>query len=198
MATRIRIPSAFRRAFRSDEILTTPKNWALNLAIFRMVFLLFGAMPLALQFLRWTHAILPGVAPDMWIPFSFYRVLPIGLLANVALDRVLAIVDIVLILFGIVGFCTRSSLALATLVSLYTFGLLGILGHMDHEHHVIWFMALLAAGPSGRFFSLDALILAKQDADREEIESSFRSPTALWTLRYAWILIGLAYLLTPA
>ena len=194
MATRIRIPSAIRGAFKSDEILTTPRNWAVNLAIFRIVFLLFGAMPLALDFLRWTHTILPGIAPDMWIPFSFYRLLPIGLLGNVALGRVLAVADIVLILFGVVGYRTRSSIALATLISLYGFGLVGTLGHMDHQHHVIWFMTLLAAGPSGRFLSLDSLILAKRNADRDEIESSFRGLAALWTLRYIWVLMGLVYL----
>lgn len=194
MATRIRIPSAISCAFKSDEIFTTPRNWAFNLAIFRIVFLLFGAMPLALEFLRWTHTILPGVAPDMWILFSFYRFLPISLLGNVALGRALAVADIVLILFGIVGYRTRSSLALATLISLYEFGLAGTLGHMDHHHHVIWFMALLAAGPSGRLFSVDALILAKRNADRDEIESSFRGPAALWTLRYIWLLMGLVYL----
>jgi len=181
-------------AFRSDEILTTPRNWAVNLAIFRIVFLIFGALPLALDFLRWTHTVLPGVAPDMWILFSFYRFLPIGLLGNVALGRVLAVADIVLIVFGIVGYRTRSSIALATLVSLYGFGLTGTLGHMDHQHHVIWFMALLAAGPSGHFFSLDSLILAKRNADRRETESSFRSPPALLTLRYIWLLMGLLYL----
>jgi hypothetical protein len=196
MATRIRIPPAIRCAFRSDEILTTPRNWGVNLAIFRVVFLVFGAMPLALDFLRWTRTILPGVAPDTWIPYSFYRCLPISLLGNVALGRVLAVADIVLILFGIVGYRTRSSIALAMLISLYGFGLTGTLGHMDHQHHVIWFMALLAAGPSGRFFSLDCLVLAKRNrnADPEEIGSSSSSPVALWTLRYIWLLMGLLYL----
>jgi hypothetical protein len=194
MATRISIPSAVSRAFRSDEILTTPRDWAFNLATFRIVFLLFGAMPLALDFLRWTHTTLPGVAPDMWIPLSFYRFLPTGLLGNVALGRVLAVSDIVLIVLGIVGYRTRSSIALATFISLYGFGLAGNLGHLDHRHHVIWFMALLAAGPSGRFFSLDSLLLARRNADRGEIESSFHSPDALWTLRYIWLLMGLLYL----
>jgi hypothetical protein len=195
-ATRIRIPSAIRRAFSADEIFTTPRNWGVNLAIFRIVFLVFGAMPLALDFLRWTHTILPGVAPDMWIPFSFYRYLPIGLLGNVALGRALALADIVLILSGIVGYRTRTSIALATVISLYEFGLAGTLGHMDHQHHVIWFMALLAAGPSGRFFSLDSWILAKRNrsADREEGELSSSSSAALWTLRYIWLLMGLLYL----
>ena len=193
MATRISIPSAVSCAFRSDEILTTPRNWAFNLAIFRIVFLLFATMPLALEFLRWTQTILPGVAPNMWAPLSFYRFLPIDLLGNVAFGRVLAVADIVLIVLGIIGYRTRSSIALATLISLYGFGLAGNLGHMDHRHHVVWFMALLAAGPSGSFFSLDSLILAKRNADRREIELSFRSPAALWTLRYIWLLMGLLY-----
>ena len=32
------------------------------------------------------------------------------------------------------------------------------LGKVDHHsYHLIWFMALLAAGPSGHFLSIDAL-----------------------------------------
>jgi len=194
MAMRIRIPSAISTAFRADETLTSATGWSLNLAIFRIVFLVFGAMPLALDFLSWAHTILPGVAPGMWVPISFYRLLPINFLGNVVLGRVLAETDIVLIVFGIVGYQTRLSIALATLISSYGFGLPGNLGHMDHQHHVIWFMALLAAGPSGRRLSLDSLILAKRNAGRGQIDSSSGSVAALWTLRYTWLLMGLLYL----
>jgi len=107
------------------------------------------------------------------------------------------VADIVLIVFGIVGFCTRSSIGLATLISLYGFGLMQNLGKVDHDsHHLIWFMALLAAGPSGHFLSIDAVGRAIQNADDGDIEMSFPSPAALLTLRYTWLLMGALYLAT--
>jgi predicted DCC family thiol-disulfide oxidoreductase YuxK len=193
-ATSNRIRSAVISALKADEILTTPRGWTANLAIFRIVFLSSVAMRWALEFLSWTERILPGIPRGMWLPVSFYRLLPIGLLGNVAVARVLGVADVVLIVLGIVGFCTRWSIGLATLVSLYGFGLMENFGKIDHYHHVIWFMALLAAGPSGDFFSIDALRQAIKNADEGNVELSFPSSSALWALRYTWLMMGALYL----
>lgn len=194
MAISNRIRAAIISALNADEILTSPRGWTANLAIFRIVFLSFVALRRALEFLSWTEKILPGFPRGMWVPVSFYQLLPIGLLGNAAVARVLAVADIVLIVFGIVGFCTRSSIGLATLISLYGFGLMENLGKVDHFQHVIWFMALLAAGPSGHFFSIDALRRAIKDAFQGNVELSFPSTAALWTLRYTWLMMGALYL----
>jgi len=191
MAILDRVRSAVIRAWQADEVATSPRGWTANLAIFRIVFLSFGVLPRALLFLRWTAEILPGLPRGMWSPISFYRLLPIGVLGSVAVARVAAVADITLIVFGIVGFCTRTSIGLATLASLYGFGLMENLGKVDHyDHHVIWFMALLAAGPSGHFLSIDALRRAMKNEDRREVEPS----AALSTLRYVWLMMGILYL----
>ena len=194
MAIFSRVRSAMIRALKADEVLATPRNWTANLAIFRIIFLCFGALPMALTFLRWTENILPGITPGMWAPVSFYRLLPIGLLGNVEVAHLLAVADVVLIVLGIVGFWTRSSIGLATLVSLYGFGLMQDLGKIDHFHDIIWFMALLAASPSGQFFSIDSIIRAVKNADAGTIELPVQQSTALWTLRYTWLMLGVLYL----
>jgi predicted DCC family thiol-disulfide oxidoreductase YuxK len=194
MAIFNRMRSAVLRAWKGDETITTPRGWCVNLAIFRIAFLCFGVMPQALNFLSWTEKVLPGISSGMWVPVSFYRLLPIGLLQNVPLARALAVSDIILICLGIVGLYTRWSIGLATLVSLYGFGLVQNLGKIDHFHDVIWFMALLAAGPSEYCFSVDALRRAVKNADEGNVEPSFPPSTALWTLRYIWLMMGTLYL----
>jgi predicted DCC family thiol-disulfide oxidoreductase YuxK len=196
MAIWNQIRSAVIRAWKADEVFTNPRGWTANLAIFRIVFLSFGVMPWALHFWSWTEKILPGIPREMWVRVSFYRLLPIGLLANVPVAQALAIADIVLIILGIVGFCTRSSIGLATLISLYGFGLMENIGKIDHFHHIIWFMTLLAAGPSGHLFSIDAWRRATHSADARSVDLPFPSSAALWTLRYTWLMMGALYLAT--
>ena len=193
MATLKRVRSAIVRVLKADAIRTTPRGWTANLAIFRILYLGLGALPYAVKFLGWTEKILPGITPAMWHPMSFYRLLPISFLGNVEFDRLLAVANIVLIVLGIVGFWTRFSIGLAMLISLYGFGLMDDLGAVSHYHHTIWFMALLAAGPSARLLSIDALIVGMKSADKGSIEAAFDSSAALWTLRYTWLLMGALY-----
>jgi predicted DCC family thiol-disulfide oxidoreductase YuxK len=182
------------RGLRADEIFNDARGWTINLAIFRIVILSFGVLPWALLFLKWTEKILPGISPEMWVPVSFFRLLPAGFLSNVGVARGLAVADIVLVILGIIGFWTRSSIGLATLVSLYGFGLMQNLGKVNHEScHLIWFMSLLAAGPSGHFLSIDALKRAIKNADDGTVELCSPSAAALWTLRYTWLLMGALY-----
>jgi predicted DCC family thiol-disulfide oxidoreductase YuxK len=180
-------------AFGSDEVLNDARGWTTNLAIFRIIFLGFAVLPSALWLLDWTEKILPGLPRGLWVPISFYRLLPYGLLSNVALARALALANILLVVLGLIGFCTRSTIGLATLLSLYLFGLAENQGMVSHYHHLVWFMALLAAGPSGQLFSIDALRRTIRSADCGIVELSFPPLDALWTLRYVWVLIGLLY-----
>lgn len=193
MAALTRMRSAIVCELRADRILTAPRGWTANLAIFRILYLSLGALPYAMKFFSWTQKILPGITPPMWAPMSFYRLLPVSLLGNVELDRFLAVADLVLIVLGILGFWTRLSIGFATLVSLYGFGLMEDLGAVSHFHHTVWFMALLAAGPSGSLLSIDALIQGMKTADKGNIEAPFKSSAALWTLRYTWLLMGALY-----
>jgi predicted DCC family thiol-disulfide oxidoreductase YuxK len=189
-----RTRDAIIHGLKADEVLNDSRGWAINLAVFRIVFLCFCVLPRATRFLRWTVNILPGYSRDMWVPVSFYRLLPVGLLANVEIAHWLAVANLALIVLGIVGFWTRSSIGLASLISLYGFGLMENFGKVDHFHHLIWFMALAAAGPSGHFLSIDSLRGAVKSADRGAVELAVPPSAALWTLRYTWLMMGALYL----
>jgi predicted DCC family thiol-disulfide oxidoreductase YuxK len=178
----------------TDELVTDERGWSFNLAIFRVVFLFAGALPWAIRNFEWAQKILPGLPRNVWAPISFYQWIPYSVLGNTPLVKGLAILNIALIVLGIFGFYTRACIASATLLSLYLFGLMENLGKVDHFHHLIWFMALLAAGPSGRFLSIDSIRNAVRRADRGMTDSSQTSHYALWTFRYTWLLMGLLYL----
>ena len=182
-----------RCAFRLDEVFNDARGWTANLAIFRIIFLGFAVLPSTLWLLNWTERVLPGLSRGLWVPISFYRLLPFGLLSNVTLAHALALANIFLVALGMIGFCTRSTIGLATLLSLYLFGLPENQGMVTHYHHQVWFMALLASGPSGQLFSIDALRRTIKTADRGIVEPSFPPLAALWTLRYVWLLMGLVY-----
>ncbi len=187
--------SPMLRLFKADEVLNDDRGWTFNLAIFRLVFLAGAALPLALDVVRWTEQVMPGLPRDVWAPMSFYRYLPFDIIRSVTFAYWLAVGNVLLICLGLLGVFTRWTLGLATIVSLYTLGLMQNQGKVDHFHHVIWFMALLAIGPSAHFLSVDALLSAVRRADRGITEPTIPRSAALWTLRYTWILLGLLYLI---
>ncbi|HJQ84672.1 MAG TPA: HTTM domain-containing protein [Candidatus Binatia bacterium] len=169
---------------RADEVATGERGWALDLALFRVVLLGAVVAPFAWRALQWTSRIMPGLPRDAWVPISFFAWLPIDLVADARLAWWLALANLVLVLLALAGVRTRLTLGAATILSLYVFGLMENTGKVDHYHHVIWFMALLAIGPSDRFLALDA-------------RGSREQPTpggALTTLRAIWVLFGLVYL----
>jgi len=182
------------RRLPSDEMVTDGRGWSVNLDIFRIVFVGFAVLPWALRNLGWIDRILPGLPSAAWSPISFYRLLPLAVLTNVGLAKTLAVVNLVCIVLGLIGLHTRKAIGCATLLSLYLFGLIENQGKIDHFHHLIWFMALLAVGPSGRFLSVDAFRRAIRSADSGAVEAPRPRFEALWTMRYVWILMGLLYL----
>jgi len=181
-------------AWRGDEMVTNARGWAANLAMFRVVFLSCVALPWGLRCYHWTVSILPHLPRTVWQPISFYQLIPLDVLCNTSLARALALANIFLIGLAIIGFRTRLTLSVATFVSFYVFGLMENIGKVDHFHHVIWFMAMVACGPSALLFSVDAVIQAYKGADQGTMEQEFSGKEALWTFRYIWILLGLLYL----
>lgn len=179
--------------FRADETVTEGIGWAGNLAIFRIVYLSAAVLPFTWDLVRWTMEAMPWLPAASWQPISFYQWIPTDVLRNAGLAHALAVVDLCLVGLATVGFFTRSTLGLATVLSIYVFGLPWNLGKVDHVHHLIWLMALLAAGPSGEMLSVDALIQAIRRADREQVEPEVSPSAALATLRYVWVLIGVLY-----
>ena len=178
----------------ADAVVASDRDWTVDLALFRLVFLGGVGLPFAWRALRWTQEVMPGLPRDAWVPISFYALLPPRVLANAELAWWLAAVDCALIALGLLGVLTRWTLATATLVSLYVFGLMDNLGKVDHNHHIVWFMTLLAAGPSACFVSVDAIVAAMRAADRGRIDPPVPRDAALATFRGIWLLFGLVYL----
>ncbi len=169
-----------------------------NLAIFRLVLLWFVALPFARTNLDWATRVLPRLPRDGWEPISFYRLIPLEVLSDPTLVRWLALANVTLIALAILGVLTRATLGVATLLSLYLFGLGQCFGKVDHFHHVIWFMALLAAGPSGHVLSVDACVRALRGAAKGRLDSPPPPGAARATLVCIWILFGLIFFATGA
>ena len=182
------------RSIGADAVVASDRDWTVDLALFRLVFLGGIALPFAWRALRWTQAVMPDLPRDAWVPISFFALIPPSVLANAELAWWLAAVDCGLIVLAFFGVLTRWTLATATLLSLYVFGLTNNLGKVDHNHHIVWFMALLAVGPSACFLSVDAIVAGIRTADRGGIDPRVPPGTALATFRGIWLLFGLVYL----
>lgn len=180
---------------RADELATNENGWSFNLALFRIAFLGLAVLPWAIRNLGWIDHILPSLSADVWTPISFFQFIPSAVLSSVALAKALALLNLFCILCGLVGLCTRTSLAFSTVLSLYLFGLTENQGKIDHFHHLIWFMALLAAGPSGLRLSVDALWRGRRNPEVNFARRRYPRFDSLWTLRYVWILLGVLYLI---
>jgi hypothetical protein len=59
-------------------------------------------------------------------------------------------------LLGLVGLATRGALTVAAIAGTYLLGIPQLTGSVTHDHHVIWFLAILAASPCGDALSIDA------------------------------------------
>ena len=186
---------ALKSLVQADERATDGRGWSFNLDIFRIVFLATAVFPFAFRNLIWIENILPSLPRTVWTPVSFYRVIPFELVTSVGPARVLAFANLALILLGLAGLFTRQVIGCATLASVYLFGLMENQGKVDHFHHLIWFMALLAIGPSGRFLSIDSIRGAIRRADCGSVEPPAVGFDALWILRYVWLLLGLLSLI---
>jgi hypothetical protein len=175
-----------RRWFHADGEVTGPGGWALNLAIFRVILCAGVALPFVAGVRYWCATTLPHVSPDAWTMISGYQFLPRGLVTNPTIALALTYVDIAALLLALVGFRTRTALTVAALVSAYVFGLKQNLGKVDHYHHIVWFLAVAAAGPSGAALSVDAFLARRRG-------HSLPIAGGLATMRCLWALFGLIY-----
>jgi hypothetical protein len=79
---------------------------------------------------------------------------------------------------GLVGLHARPALACATLAAIYLFGIGQTVGAVEHDHHLVWFLAILAASPSADALSIDA---ARATARPPRRALAYGVP--LWTAR---------------
>jgi len=156
------------RWMKADRVANDARGWTANLALFRVVFVAGVALPAALHALTW-----PTAFPFPW----------------------LALADVALLGLALLGALTRWSLAGAAAISLVLATLpLGESPASPFPPAVAWLLALLAAGPSGHYLSVDAAWAAIRRADRGQVDPAAPDWSGLLTLRYAWGLLGLLHL----
>jgi hypothetical protein len=156
---------------------------AVNLAVFRIV------VCLTVLASADVHAA-PGWArlpPQLPVPGSLQvlTVLPFG----PALARPAWAILLVASLLGVLGLWTRWALAVATLAAAYLLGLPQLAGQPTHVHHLVWFLALLAASPSGDALSLDALRSGERLRDGLRLHGRRYGVPLL----YAWLLLAAVF-----
>lgn len=91
---------------------------------------------------------------------------------------------------ALVGLWTRVAASAALASGLVLLGLPQLFGTVRHYHHLLWFVALLAASPCGDALSLDRLLGVVRG--RAPARSS-PSPAYGLPLQLAWVLVGLVY-----
>src|SRR5579872_2580406 len=167
---------------------TTPKS-ALNLSIFRVIVFV---------------AVLLDMHPSEAIWFSTLpralQIAPFGvgwLLPHLPISKSLMTMAVILLfaacVMGIVGLFTRTSAAIAFVVSLYVLGMSQFYGKVSHDQHLLWFLAILAASPCGDTFSIDAIRTAIKCSRKDKIP--FDKPSIVYSLplSFASLLLGLIY-----
>jgi len=90
---------------------------------------------------------------------------------------------------ALVGCLTRVSLAVTTVLLAVVLAVPQQWGAGVHTHHLLWFSALLAAGPSGDALSVDSWLRRRRGLPSPAASVAHGVP-----IRAAWIVIGLVYL----
>lgn len=156
-----------------------------NLAALRIVTTaMILAAPETREAARWAM-----VSPELRAPPPGLSWIAAHLPASAALGSGALLVLQVSALLGLMGLATRPALAVATLASLVLLGVPQLYGTVTHHHHLVWFLALLAASPSGDVLSLDSALRARRG----------EPPPARSALAYAvpllavWLLLGIVF-----
>jgi len=147
-------------------------GWLLDPAI-RYQFVLFSTLPEELRFpIPWMHWMLPHI------------------ITNLATVELIAWLYLVACVLGLIGLGTRIVAPIALLLGLYVLGVPEFYGKINHNHHLIWFLAVLAVSPCGDALSLDSLLRAWR---RPELSRPAPSRLYALPLRFLWLLLSLMY-----
>ncbi len=171
------------------DFFTAPTS-ALNLAIFRIAVMVTLLLDLDPSTTIWFSNLPRGL---QFAPFGMKWLLP-HLPIFKSLTIVTEILLVVVCITGMVGLFTRTSMLLALVFSLYVLGITQFYGKVSHDHHLVWFLAILAVSRSGDSLSLDAILTAIRQADRGELPA--RPPVSIVysiPLRFACLLLGIIY-----
>ncbi len=178
-----------RQVRQTLKLFFTSATHPLNLAIFRMAvfwaifnevqpssILSFSRMPFGLRFAPWgMGALLPHLPIDAtWA-------------------KIACVLLLVFCATGFVGIFSRTSALACALLSFYALGIPQFYGKVDHDHHLVWFVAILAVSPCGDFFALDAVVAAWKRADRGVTDAVPASQAYALPLRFIMLLMGVIY-----
>lgn len=174
------------RVAQAVKTFFTETSHPMNLAIFRMAVFWaifhevditeiasFGSMSSGLQFAPWGMGwLLPH--------------LPIHVRFAVALLVVFSIA-------GFLGVFSRTSALVCALAGFYALGIPQFYGKVDHNHHLLWFVAILAVSPCGDFLAVDAIVAAWKRANRGVTAPPPPSQAYALPLRFVMLLMGVIY-----
>lgn len=95
---------------------------------------------------------------------------------------------------ALVGWQSRIACGVAALLCGVLFALPQRAGYVIHTHHLVWFLTLCAASPSGAALSVDAVLRARRDARAGLAFAASRpDPRCGAAILGAWLLIGAIY-----
>ncbi|HJQ33627.1 MAG TPA: DCC1-like thiol-disulfide oxidoreductase family protein [Pyrinomonadaceae bacterium] len=170
------------------EFFNTPTH-PVNLAVFRVILLTLTVFFFFTLDVTW-YSRMP---PELLFPPSGLGWVSQHLPINEPLARAVSALFLACCVAGVVGLFTRTSLVLGVISGVYVLGLPQLYGKINHYHHLLWFMAILAASPCADVLSLDALRAARRRADSGATEPPGPSLAYSLPLRFVWLMMGAIY-----
>ncbi len=180
--------------FRNDMVrmvvnFFTATTSPINLAVFRMV--LFAML---IQTVDIPHMVWLSQLPTelRFAPSGLKSVLPLIPITPTTVT-VAGMLFYVVCCMALVGLFTRISTVMALIIGLYVLGVPQFFGKIDHQHHLLWFLALLAVSRCGDALSIDAVFAAWRRADQGSTAPLLPARVYALPLRFAWLLLGVLY-----
>ena len=138
---------------------------------------------------RWSEAPQELLVPPrvlLW-PLELVPIDPVAARAALAIAVVCGVLSLI-------GLCSRAACAGAGIAALYLLGIAQHAGTVTHDHHIVWFLALLAVSPCGDALSVDAAIRAYRAASRG-VQPRRPSPSPAYALPlcFGWALVGVIF-----
>jgi predicted DCC family thiol-disulfide oxidoreductase YuxK len=134
-----------------------------------------------------------GVSSVFWKPIWLFRSLHLPLLSVQAISVMDAVWKLSLVL-GAIGLFTRSSAAVAFILSVYLFGLPNNFGKTHHlEILLLWAFLIMTFSRCGDSWSVDRLIKTARSGTGPGSEPPKVSGEYTWPIRLIWVTMSMIY-----
>lgn len=161
----------------------------INLAMFRIALFTIVLFSFSIHNVAW----FAGLPAELRFPPAGLGFLVSHFPINQTVAWYAAIALTVSCVLAIVGLCTRTSIIISAVLSIYVLGLPQLFGKINHYHHLIWFMLILAVAPCAEVLSIDAIRKSWKRADHGVTEPPPPSVAYALPLRFVWLLMGVIY-----